>query len=320
MMGVPVSEMTKGEALVPPGFRRIEEGNAVLVAREEFAEAAHRVFAPLYQAWARIAQRRFTAQGRAGIVSFPLGKDLPAMMVRRYVHGGLFARVGRDLYWDMDRALMELIVAESAKRGGVRTPDPIGVLGQRMYGPFWRLAFLSVEVTESEDLIHYGCRLSEYPPETAALEKRGVIREAALQIRKMHDLGIDHADLHLKNLLLRRRADATPEVYLLDFDRASSGPPLDAERRLKNLKRLARSVRKVRIADTVLTAWDRLRFVREYVRGHPDAHALMRRWAKRLASSGRTHEAWWTATGAKRNLRGDGLGTLAGPRSMGTRR
>ncbi len=180
-MGVPVSEITKAEDLVPPGFRRIEEGNAVLVVREVWAEAAHRVFAPLYQAWARIAQRRFSAQGRAGIVSFPLGKDLPAMMVRRYVHGGLFAPLGRDLYWGMDRALAELIVAESAKRGGVRTPDPIGVLGQRMHGPLWRLAFLSAEVTESEDLIHYGCRLSEYPPETAALEKRGVIREAALQ-------------------------------------------------------------------------------------------------------------------------------------------
>ena len=109
-------------------------------------------------------------------------------------------------------------------------------------------------------------------------------------------------------------------MYLLDFDRALSGPPLDSERRLNNLKRLARSVRKVRIADTVLTAWDRLRFVRDYVQGHPDAHALMRRWAKRLASSGRAHEAWWTATGAKRNLRGDGLGRLARPRPMGTRR
>ena len=226
----------------------------------------------------------------------------------------------------MDRALAELIVAESAKRGGVRTPDPIGVLGQRVYGPFWRLAFLSAEVTESEDLIHYGCRVSEYPAETAALEKRGVIREAALQIRKMHDLGIDHADLHLKNLLLRRRADDTPKCTCSISTARHAGRRSTRTERLKNLKRLARSVRKVRIADTVLTAWDRLRFVRDYVHGQAEAHALMRRWARRLASSGRAHEAWWTATGAKRNLRGDGLGTLAsvsklaGPRSTGTRR
>jgi len=312
--------MKKLEDLVPPGFRRIEEGNAVLVVRDVWAEAVHGVLKPLHQAWARIAQRRFTAQGRTGIVSFPLGKNLPAMMVRRYVHGGLWARFGRDLYWGIERAVAELIVAESAKRGGVRTPDPVGILGQRMQGPLWRLAFLSAEVTDSEDLIHYGCRLSEYPPETAALEKRGVIREAAQQVRKMHDLGIDHADLHLKNLLLRRRADSTPEVYLLDFDGASAGPPLDSDQRLRNLKRLARSVRKVRIADTVLTAWDRLRFVRDYVHGHPEAHALMRQWARRLASSGRAHEAWWIVSGAKRNLRGDGLGTLASPRPRGTRR
>ena len=320
-----MSEIATQHDLTPPGFRRIEEGNAVLIVREVLAEPVHRVLKPLYQAWTRIAQRRFAAQGRAGVVSFPLGKDLPAMIVRRYVHGGVWARIGRDRYWGMERALTELIVAESAKRGGVRTPDPIGVLGQRLSGPFWRLAFLSAEVTDSEDLIHYGCRLSEYPPETAAAEKRGVIREAALQIRKMHDLGIDHADLHLKNLLLRRRPDSTPEVYLLDFDRSSCGPALDSDARLKNIKRLARSVRKVRIADTVLTAWDRLRFVRDYVHGHPDAHTLMRQWGRRLAPSGRAHQAWWTVTGAKRNLRGDALGKpapagkLAGPRN-GSRR
>lgn len=309
-----MAEKKRDEPAVPPGFRRIEEGDVLLVVREEWAQAAQRVFAPLHQAWARIAQRRFTAHGRAGIVSFPLGKELPVLMVRRYVHGGLFAQIGRNLYWGAERALTELAVADCARRGGVRTPEPVGVLAQRMYGPLWRLAFLSLEVAQSEDLVHYCCRLGEYPKETAALEKRGVLREAAEQIRKMHDLGIRHADLHLKNLLLRRRAADTPEVFVIDFDRATVGPPLNVEERLRNLTRLARSVRKVRIADMVLTAWDRLRFLRGYLHGRPEARSLMRPWAKKLARSGAGREVWWTATGAQRNPRGFRPGSaLASP-------
>jgi hypothetical protein len=73
MMGAALPEIMKEKDLVPPGFRRIEEGNAVLVVREVWVEAAHQALAPLHRAWSRIAQRRFTAQGRAGIVSCPRG-------------------------------------------------------------------------------------------------------------------------------------------------------------------------------------------------------------------------------------------------------
>ena len=282
----------------------------MLVVRETYAGPVEKALSPLHQAWTRIGQRRFTARGRTGIVTFPLGDGLAPMVVRRYMHGGVFGGVLRDLYWGPDRAMAELAVSEAARLGGVRTLEAIGVLCQRAHGPFWRLAFLSCEIADSEDMIHYACRLADYPEETAALEKRGAIREASAQIRKMHDLGIFHADLHLKNLLLRRRPAGAPEVFVIDFDKAVLGPPLSAEQRLRNLKRLARSIRKVRVAHTVLTAWDRVRFLRDYVHGQEGGAALLRDWAKKLASAGAGHEVWWAATGAKRNLRGDRVGWL----------
>ncbi len=300
-------QQTNSPMTAPPGFERRDEGDAFLVVRRELAEPVFRVFSPMYQVWERIKQRRFTARGRAGVASFPLGTGLPTMMVRRYVHGGLFAGIGRDLHFNPERALNELAVAEAACAAGVRSPRPIGILARRAGGPFWRLAFLSAEVPKCEDLIHYCCRLGEYPPETAAIQKRGVIREAATQVRKMHDAGILHGDLHLKNFLLQRRDAPSPAVYIIDFDLARAMPgSLPAEKRLDNLKRLARSVRKLRVADAVLTAWDRLRFLREYLRGHPQQRALMRQWARKLAASGRSHELWWTMTAAQRSLRGDG--------------
>ena len=309
-----MAESETTDVFVPAGFERRQEGDTLLIVRRELADPVQRALSPLHQAWSRIAQRRFTARGRAGVATFQLGKDQPAMMVRRYFHGGLFASVGRDLYFGPDRAINELISAETAHAAGVRTPTAIGILGRRAAGPFWRLAFLSSEIADSEDLVHYACRLGEYPAETAAMEKRGVLREAAQQIRKMHDAGVFHADLHLKNLLLKRRVSGPPEVYVIDFDGSTVGAPLDVAQREKNLKRLARSVRKIRVADAVLTAWDRLRFLREYLHDRPEKRQLMRLWARRLADSGKSHEIWWTMTAAQRTLKGDKVGRIGGLR------
>lgn len=292
---------------LPPGFEIREEGESFLVVRSELTGPVGKAFSPPHLAWERIEQKRFTARGRAGVASFALGEGLPGMMARRYVHGGLFASIGRDLHFNPARALNELAVTEAAHAAGVRCPRPIGVLARKAWGPFWRLAFLSEEVPQCEDLIHYCCRLGEYPPETAAIEKRGAIRETAAQVRKMHDAGILHGDLHLKNLLLQRRVAGTPLVYVIDFDMAQGmRGGLPPELRLRNLKRLARSVRKLTVANTLLTAWDRLRFLREYLRDVPQGRELMRQWARKLASSGRSHEIWWTMTPAQRSLRGDG--------------
>ena len=307
--------MNAPELLIPEGFETIRKGLSLLVVRREWAGAVQAALAPLHQAWEKIRLRTFTARGRAGIVSIPLNDGEPPMMVRRYVHGGLLARVTRDLYLGPERALDELEVAEAAHSGGVRTTTAIGVLCRKVRGPLWRIAFLSREVADSEDMIHYCCRLTDYPAETAALEKRGVIREAARQIRRMHDIGILHGDLHLKNLLLQRQASETPKVYVIDFDRAKLGSEATLDQRFRNLDRLARSVRKIHVADALLSAWDRLRFLRAYLEGMPSKRELLRRWAKRLAVSGRSHEAWWTLTRAQRNLRGDHVSAVRGLRS-----
>ncbi len=293
------------DIVIPEGFERVADPAVLLIARSEYADAIRKALSPLRQAWSRMAQRRFSARGRTGVVSFPLGAGRPVMIARRYVHGGLFAPIGRDLYWGPARAVEELLVADMAFRGGIRVPMPLGILAEPLRGPFWRLAYLSAEIADSEDMVHYCCRLGEYPPETAAIEKRGVLREAARQIRALHDLGIYHGDLHLKNLLLRRCSAGPPEVFVIDFDRAEKGEPLSIARRAANLKRLARSVRKLRVADELLTPWDRVRFLREYLRDFPDRRRLLRLWAKSLAAGGASREIWWTMTATRRTLRGD---------------
>jgi 3-deoxy-D-manno-octulosonic acid kinase len=72
----------------------------------------------------------------------------------------------------------------------------------------------------------------------------------------MHDAGISHPDLNLRNLLI---VDPSAEVVVIDFDRArvfdGSAP---ASARARNLRRLARSARKLGITFDDL-AWAALR-------------------------------------------------------------
>ena len=62
----------------------------------------------------------------------------------------------------------------------------------------------------------------------------------------MHAAGVAHPDVNLRNLLIVERETA-PEVWMLDFDRARvHAGPVPATRRTADLRRLARSARKLK--------------------------------------------------------------------------
>jgi 3-deoxy-D-manno-octulosonic acid kinase len=83
--------------------------------------------------------------------------------------------------------------------------------------------------------------------------------EVGRQIGLLHRGGVGHPDLNLNNFLLAEGADGEPAVYIIDFDRASLYPgPVPGWRRARDLRRLARSARKLR-ADLSAEEWAALR-------------------------------------------------------------
>jgi tRNA A-37 threonylcarbamoyl transferase component Bud32 len=62
----------------------------------------------------------------------------------------------------------------------------------------------------------------------------------ARAVRRLHDVGLDHRDLHAGNLLVRGPADA-PEVVAVDLHRTRIGRPLGEARRVANLAKLVHS-------------------------------------------------------------------------------
>jgi 3-deoxy-D-manno-octulosonic acid kinase len=88
----------------------------------------------------------------------------------------------------------------------------------------------------------------------------GVLKAAAETVRAMHSHGVYHADLNLKNILVRAHETGAAESYVIDFDRAKLFlGNLPAPMASNNLNRLLRSARKLDPERRYLpaSAWNR---------------------------------------------------------------
>src|SRR5262249_23324449 len=118
------------------------------------------------------------------------------------------------------------------------------VAAHRACGPLWSAVVGTVHVEGARDgLAWLGAR-----PSRAELV-RGA-RAAGAAIRRFHDAGGEHADLQIKNLLVRERGGET-EALVIDLDRARAGDPPSPARRMRELARLVRSLHKRGVAEQV---------------------------------------------------------------------
>jgi tRNA A-37 threonylcarbamoyl transferase component Bud32 len=260
------------------------------------------------------SQHSKTFHGRGTYTSIPL-RDFPdkRVIVKQYRHGGLWGRLAGDILWLSHRPLRELMNTEQALQRGVSTAEVIGTRIERLLWPFYRAELFSLEVSGTEDLIEF---LTRHPAEELMGLKKGLITQIAQAVRKMHDAGLYHADLHLKNILLQgletrpRRAsggqvgdraptryspDALPsgiKVYIIDLDKSTILERLSMTKRMDNLLRLERSVEKFKAWQNcpgLISKTDKLRFLRAYLGEEGDWKPLVRRFATGHA----LHRFWW---------------------------
>ena len=122
-----------------------------------------------------------------------------------------------------------------AYNAGLPVPEPLGVYWQRR-----GLAFRGALITRALNARTLKEAIAANPSSPTAL------REAGIAIHHMHEVGIEHADLNIDNIMV----DAT-RAYLLDFDNARIHKKLGRIARAKNLLRLRRSIRKSGMPDSV---------------------------------------------------------------------
>jgi 3-deoxy-D-manno-octulosonic acid kinase len=180
------------------------------------------------------------------LVTLPGGERA---VVRAYHRGGLMRHLNRSRYFVGERAFAEALATERARQAGVRVPVVLAAT-EHPRGIGYTASLATLWIAGSEELAAW----------LAAGQRAEVVvavmGEVGRQIARMHAGGVAHPDLNLRNLLV---CGGGEELYILDFDRArlyrGAVPPA---RRARDLKRLARSARKLSAAlDSA--AWAALR-------------------------------------------------------------
>ncbi|MHC4263966.1 MAG: lipopolysaccharide kinase InaA family protein [Planctomycetota bacterium] len=215
------------------------------------------------------------------------------LLVRRYAHGGLLRWLTGERFADWSRPFDELRLADALRERGVRTPKVVAARAVRArLGVGWRLALVSERVENSTDLatLVESFRRGEHD----LLGLRATIRSLGVMLRQLHDLGLEHVDLQLRNILSAPDSEGESELWIIDLDRSRLGRPLDREKRLANLARLARSAERRSLRGRpVLTRTDLVRLLRAYA-----GEADWRPWVEGVAGRRRQdrwrHQlGWW---------------------------
>ena len=208
--------------------------------------------------------------------------------IRKYRHGGLLRRFTGDLFIFGARPFQEVAVTEEARSAGVPTLEILAAIKERVWGGWYRGYLITAYLPAALDLVYYLER------QQVGTKRRVVIEKAAEAVRKIHERGVYHADLHLKNFLVEEAQGI--KVYLIDFDKSKVFSRLDTSRRMKNLKRLDRSAEKLKGYGLSLPRRDKAIFCRAYASGDQEIrhymkifleryrwYSLLYRWGWRIA-------------------------------------
>ncbi len=220
----------------PVGFVLRPGGSGALYVAAHLEQAVYARGLDSWEAWHRALASGSTESGR-GATAVVAGAPGSRWRVKAMRRGGRLAGIWRDRYASARRLVATLSASAEAQARGVPTAEPIALIVEAGPHGFARGAMAFTEIEGSEDLA------------------RRVVRHAATRadlvaaigaVRAMHDRGVSHPDLNLGNVLLRPRAGGSPEVFLIDFDRATFAPgPLPFDSRHAAVRRLERSCAKL---------------------------------------------------------------------------
>ena len=212
-------------------------GSSQLVVREDLAEAVEAAGLGDEATWRTRLYDGPQAAGRGRTARLELTGG-PIVVLKQMKRGGVARALWRDRFTGRGRLLANLEVPEEAVERGVPTAAPVAML--ILEGPpgLHRGWLATESLSGAWDLAG---RVKDGGPSDAEMA-------AALRAtRALHDAGIHHPDLNLGNLLVRPAGDEL-QGFVVDLDRArlEGDAPLEVSRRRAGLRRLERSLRKLR--------------------------------------------------------------------------
>jgi len=281
----------------PAGLRCIRRGDVVLAVADPRFEAPARSLGLLdpggVERLLAATGRRRGGRGITARVTLPrvrsgTQEDAGAetsILLRPVRHGGLLGPLLEDALWGLGRPLAELRVHAALRAAGAPVPVPVLVVGERRRGPVWRAAV----ATRFEEQTRDARRLLEAEPPRETLLRAAAA--AGRAVRRFHDAGGRHRDLHLENLLVRA-GPGEPEVLVVDLDRARQVARVTPRARMKELMRLYRSLVKRGLAE-VAGPRALARFLSTYTEGDRSLRRALRTHLPRERTRLALHALTW---------------------------
>jgi hypothetical protein len=223
----------------PPGFVRFEFDTSLVVCSTHVAEAVREALGAgtLFRYAERHPRARALA-GRGVAYAVPLPGEVEQVVIRHNRHGGMFARLTRDVFRPPTRAPLELEMSGRLRSAGVQTPAVLGYVVYQAPAGFCRSDVMTREVTDSFDLSF------AIMSEDQTLRARALLAASNL-VSALSDANARHHDLNVKNVLLHETDRDALEAFVLDVDRVEFVRTA-AEAREANVARFLRSARKWR--------------------------------------------------------------------------
>ena len=236
--------------VVPVGFRKLTDSqDNYLIVRQDRVEEIN--VSICRDHWASAEQEQYHGRGTLRMVRLSDGETA---LVRSYRHGGLLRNYTREWFFTWPpRPFRELAITEELRRRGLRTVEIYAACVHRIAGPIYRGWLVTRKLRGSSDL---WAALQGDLSQRCGL--RATLKAVADTLHTMHREGVYHADLNLKNILVRFDGSAV-QAYLIDFDKARFFlGELSSRLANKNLRRLECSVRKLDPERRFLSAesWD----------------------------------------------------------------
>lgn len=170
--------------------------------------------------------------GRGGTLKVTIQNQV--LVLHRYLRGGLIAKFLNDRYfWTGmagSRPYQEMKVVDHAQQYQLPVAEMLGFYIKRQ-GLFYRAANINRFIENQGSVADY---ISVKPLDSESWKLLGQL------IRRMHQAGINHADLNANNILV----DQSGHFHFIDFDKARIETE-GGEWCEKNLQRLLRSLNKI---------------------------------------------------------------------------
>jgi tRNA A-37 threonylcarbamoyl transferase component Bud32 len=227
------------------------------------------------------------------------GSEGERMVAKQSLRGGLLRFLNKDLFLNGNRPFKEMTANAYILSKGIKTTEILAAAKLKVLGPLYRTFIFSKEISEAIDLTGLFNSLKKKTPQERLTIKKKIFRALARSIYTMHNQGIYHSDLHLKNILIcQNDVSAEPDVYIIDFDKALLKGRLSTRKKIDNLLRFNRSLEKYKFQWGVLTRTDQIRLLKEYIKYDSQVSDIIEIYLRRYLRFLKLRKVKWKILGS----------------------